>query len=113
MLNCAPDAIAMVAAITAADPFAAPTLLLLKDLACICLRSCSRLWAASLSAGVSCLQDEREYCRKLERSFDARLRCDAGRHSEPLMLRELFMHWVDAGPAAFPGPVLSCDLGPI
>ncbi|CAE7217436.1 spn-E [Symbiodinium sp. CCMP2456] len=71
MLNCAPDAIAMVAAITAADPFAAPTLLLLKD--------------------------EREYCRKLERSFDARLRCDAGRHSEPLMLRELFMHWVDAG----------------
>ena len=31
MLNTAPDAIAMVAAITAADPFAAPTLLLLKD----------------------------------------------------------------------------------
>ena len=42
-------------------------------------------------------QDEREYCRKLERSFDARLRCDRGRHSEPLMLRELFMHWIDAG----------------
>eukprot|EP00439_Symbiodinium_sp_Y106_P077269 s1139_g16.t1 len=58
MLNCAPDAIAMVAAITAADPFAAPTLLLLKD-------------------------DEREYCRKLERSFDARLRAPRGKAMGP------------------------------
>jgi hypothetical protein len=65
------DAIAMVAGLTAADPFSAPSLMVLKD--------------------------EREYCRKLERSFEARLWCDRGRHSEPLMLRELFMEWINAG----------------
>ena len=46
MLNCAPDAIAMVAAITAADPFAAPTLLLLKDVPCTPIHIDSQLQAA-------------------------------------------------------------------
>ncbi|CAK0789346.1 unnamed protein product [Prorocentrum cordatum] len=46
------DAIAMVAGLTAADPFSAPSLMVLKD--------------------------EREYCRKLERSFEA-----GGRSTRP------------------------------
>jgi len=71
MLNCAADAIAMVAGLTAADPFGAPSLMVIKD--------------------------EKEYCKKLERSFEARLWCDRGRHSEPLMLRELFIEWINAG----------------
>lgn len=71
MLHCPADAIAIVAGLTAADPFSAPSLMVLKD--------------------------EREYCRKLERSFEARTWCDRGRHSEPLMLRELFMEWINAG----------------
>eukprot|EP00930_Biecheleria_cincta_P099212 TRINITY_DN90857_c0_g1_i1.p1 TRINITY_DN90857_c0_g1~~TRINITY_DN90857_c0_g1_i1.p1 ORF type:complete len:1288 (-),score=243.86 TRINITY_DN90857_c0_g1_i1:42-3905(-) len=71
MLHCPADAIAMVAGLTAADPFSAPSLMVLKD--------------------------EREYCKKLERSFEARTWCDRGRHSEPLMLRELFMEWINAG----------------
>lgn len=71
MLGCPCDAIAMVAGLTAADPFSTPSLLVLKD--------------------------EKEYCKKLERSFSARRWCDRGRHSEPLMLRDLFAEWIQAG----------------
>eukprot|EP00928_Gymnodinium_smaydae_P088006 TRINITY_DN7216_c0_g1_i2.p1 TRINITY_DN7216_c0_g1~~TRINITY_DN7216_c0_g1_i2.p1 ORF type:complete len:1398 (-),score=312.91 TRINITY_DN7216_c0_g1_i2:290-4483(-) len=71
MLRCEADAIAMVAGLTAADPFSTPSLLVLKD--------------------------EREYVRKLERSFAARRKCDRGRYSEPLMLRDLFAEWIEAG----------------
>lgn len=71
MLNCPCDAVAMVAGLTAADPFSTPSLLVVKD--------------------------QKEYCKKLERSFAARLWCDKGRHSEPLMLRDLFCEWVQAG----------------
>jgi HrpA-like RNA helicase len=71
LLGCPCDAIAMVAGLTAADPFSTPSLLVLKD--------------------------EREYCKKLERSFAARRWCDHGRHSEPLMLRDLFAEWIQAG----------------
>eukprot|EP00927_Polykrikos_kofoidii_P065848 TRINITY_DN61566_c0_g1_i1.p1 TRINITY_DN61566_c0_g1~~TRINITY_DN61566_c0_g1_i1.p1 ORF type:complete len:1315 (+),score=219.40 TRINITY_DN61566_c0_g1_i1:151-4095(+) len=69
--GCEADAIAIVAGLTAADPFSTPSLLVLKD--------------------------EREYVKKLERSFSARQRCDRGRYSEPLMLRELFVGWIQAG----------------
>jgi len=77
MLNCPNDAIAIVASLTAADPFSTPSLIVLKD--------------------------EKDYVRKLERSFAARLWCDDGKHSEPLMLRELFMQWVQAGAPRGPG----------
>lgn len=70
-LGCPCDAIAMVAGLTAADPFSSPSLLVLKD--------------------------EKEYVKKLERSFAARRWCDRGRHSEPLMLRDLFAEWIQAG----------------
>lgn len=70
-LGCPCDAIAMVAGLTAADPFSTPSLLVLKD--------------------------EKEYTKKLERSFAARRWCDRGRHSEPLMLRDLFAEWIQAG----------------
>jgi len=71
MMGCACDAIAMVAGLTAADPFSTPSLLVVKD--------------------------QKEYTRKLERSFTARLWCDKGRHCEPLMLRDLFWEWIKAG----------------
>merc|ERR1719424_1638351 len=71
MLGCPCDAVAMVAGLTAADPFSTPSLLVLKD--------------------------EREYVKKLERSFASRRRCDRGRYSEPLMLRDLFEGWIQAG----------------
>mmetsp|Transcript_119275 Transcript_119275/g.309503 ORF Transcript_119275/g.309503 Transcript_119275/m.309503 type:complete len:1378 (-) Transcript_119275:291-4424(-) len=71
MLGCPCDAVAMVAGLTAADPFSTPSLLVVKD--------------------------QKEYCKKLERSFAARLWCDRGRHSEPLMLRDLFAEWINAG----------------
>jgi len=71
ILGCPCDAIAMVAGLTAADPFSSPSLLVLKD--------------------------EKEYVKKLERSFSARRWCDRGRHSEPLMLRDLFSEWIQAG----------------
>lgn len=70
-LGCPCDAIAMVAGLTSADPFSTPSLLVLKD--------------------------EAEYTKKLERSFTARRWCDRGRHSEPLMLRDLFREWINAG----------------
>mmetsp|Transcript_75920 Transcript_75920/g.165608 ORF Transcript_75920/g.165608 Transcript_75920/m.165608 type:complete len:1381 (-) Transcript_75920:60-4202(-) len=71
MMKCPCDAIAMVAGLTAADPFSAPSLLVIKD--------------------------QLEYVTKLKRSFEARQWCDLGRHSEPLMLRDLFKHWIEAG----------------
>jgi len=71
VLQCPCDAIAMVAGLTAADPFSTPSLLVLKD--------------------------QREYTRKLERSFSARLWCDQRRHSEPLMLWAIFAEWIQAG----------------
>jgi len=71
LLRCEADAVAIVAGLTAADPFSTPSLLVLKD--------------------------EREYVRKLERSSTARRRCDRGRYSEPLMLRDLFAEWIQAG----------------
>jgi len=70
-LGCEADAIAMVSGLTASDPFSSPSLLVLKD--------------------------EREYVKKLERSFGARRRCDHGRYSEPLMLRDLFAEWIQVG----------------
>eukprot|EP00929_Paragymnodinium_shiwhaense_P055522 TRINITY_DN27810_c0_g3_i2.p1 TRINITY_DN27810_c0_g3~~TRINITY_DN27810_c0_g3_i2.p1 ORF type:complete len:1527 (+),score=477.80 TRINITY_DN27810_c0_g3_i2:119-4699(+) len=71
MLKCEADAIAMVAGLTAADPFSTPSLLVLKD--------------------------EKEYVKKLERSFTARRKFDRSRYSEPLMLRDLFAEWIQAG----------------
>merc|ERR1719316_2646537 len=65
------DAIAIVAGLTATDPFSSPSLIVLKD--------------------------EKEYCKKLDRSFSARLQADYNCHSEPLMLRSLFIHWIQAG----------------
>mmetsp|Transcript_122828 Transcript_122828/g.244314 ORF Transcript_122828/g.244314 Transcript_122828/m.244314 type:complete len:823 (-) Transcript_122828:135-2603(-) len=65
------DAIALTVGLTAADPFSTPSLLVLKD--------------------------QREYCKKLDRSFAARLQCDEGMHSEPMMLRNLFVAWIQAG----------------
>jgi len=71
LFRCPCDAIAMAAGLTAADPFSAPSLLVLKD--------------------------QREYVQKLERSFAARRWCDNGTYSEPLMLHTLFAEWIRVG----------------
>merc|ERR1719282_623399 len=71
LFRCPCDSIAMAAGLTAADPFSAPSLLVLKD--------------------------QREYVQKLERSFAARRWCDNGTFSEPLMLHTLFAEWIRVG----------------
>eukprot|EP00933_Yihiella_yeosuensis_P004610 TRINITY_DN108988_c0_g1_i1.p1 TRINITY_DN108988_c0_g1~~TRINITY_DN108988_c0_g1_i1.p1 ORF type:complete len:849 (+),score=195.98 TRINITY_DN108988_c0_g1_i1:84-2549(+) len=61
----------MAAGLTAADPFSAPSLLVLKD--------------------------QKDYVQKLERSFASRRWCDHGTFSEPIMMHSLFVEWIRAG----------------
>eukprot|EP00930_Biecheleria_cincta_P083751 TRINITY_DN73261_c0_g1_i1.p1 TRINITY_DN73261_c0_g1~~TRINITY_DN73261_c0_g1_i1.p1 ORF type:complete len:900 (+),score=213.79 TRINITY_DN73261_c0_g1_i1:219-2702(+) len=61
----------MAAGLTAADPFSAPSLLVLKD--------------------------QKDYVQKLDRSFASRRWCDHGTFSEPIMMHSLLMEWVRVG----------------